>query len=126
MRTCSISQVSLTTPYLKLGSASKVKAYLQDLNICTPLRAHRNGKTSGGKHFSTGHIYQILSNPIYIGQVRHHGKTYDGEHEAIIPQELWDQVQSQFSEQAARPKGVSAQRKVQYPTRWKDLLFSWI
>ena len=52
--------------------------------------------------------YQILSNPIYIGQVRHHGKTYDGEHEAILPQKLWDQVQSKLAEKAARPKGVSA------------------
>tara|TARA_B100001059_G_scaffold126841_1_gene126821 strand:- start:136 stop:711 length:576 start_codon:yes stop_codon:yes gene_type:complete len=77
--------------YLRLGSASKVKTYLQDLDIRTPPREHRNGKTSGGKHFSTGHLYQILSNPIYIGQVRHHGKTYDGEHEAILPQKLWDQ-----------------------------------
>lgn len=101
--------------YLRLGSASKVKTYLQDLDIRTPLREHRNGKTSGGKHFSTGHLYQILSNPIYIGQVRHHAKTYDGEHEAILHQKLWDQVQSKLAEQAARPKGVSAQRKVQYP-----------
>ena len=101
--------------YLRLGSVSKVKTYLQDLDIRTPPRKHRNGKTSGGKHFSTGHLYQILSNPIYIGQVRHHGKTYNGEHEAILPQELWDQVQSRLAEKAARPKGVSAQRKVQYP-----------
>ena len=66
--------------YLKLGSASKVKTYLQELDIRTPPREHRNGKTSGGKYFTTGHLYQILSNPIYIGKVRHHGKIYDGQH----------------------------------------------
>ena len=101
--------------YLKLGSASKVKSYLQELDIRTPPREHRNGKTSGGKHFTTGHLYQILSNPIYIGKVRHHGKIYDGQHEAILPQSLWDEVQTKLAENAARPEGISAQRKLQYP-----------
>ncbi len=101
--------------YLKLGSASKVKTYLQELNIRTPPREHRNGKTSGGKFFTTGHFYHILSNPIYIGQVRHHGKIYDGQHEAILSQSLWDKVQTRLAENAARPKGITAQRKLQYP-----------
>ena len=38
--------------YLKLGSASKVKSYLQELGIRTPPREHRNGKTSGDKHLT--------------------------------------------------------------------------
>ncbi|MDA8636722.1 recombinase family protein [Rhodobacteraceae bacterium] len=101
--------------YLKLGSASKVKAYLQELNIRTPPREHRNGKTSGGKYFTTGHLYQILSNPIYIGQVRHHSNIYDGQHQAVLSQSLWDQVQTRLAENAARPKGISTQRKLQYP-----------
>ncbi len=101
--------------YLKLGSASKVKSYLQELGIRTPPREHRNGKTSGDKHFTTGHLYQILSNPVYIGKVRHHGKIYHGQHEAILNQNLWDQVQNKLVENAVRPKGTSAQRKLQYP-----------
>ena len=101
--------------YLKLGSASNVKSYLQKLGIRTPLREHRNGKTSGDKHFTTRHLYQILSNPIYIGKVCHHGKIYDGQHEAILKQNVWDQVQKKLAENAARPKGTSAQHKLQYP-----------
>ncbi|MGC6526482.1 MAG: recombinase family protein, partial [Paracoccaceae bacterium] len=101
--------------YVQLGSASKVKAYLRGLDIRTPVREHRNGKTSGDKHFTTGHLYQILSNPIYIGKVRHHGKIYDGQHEAILNQNLWDQVQNKLAKNAARPKGTSAQRTLQYP-----------
>ena len=38
-----------------------MKSYLQELGIRTPPREHRNGKTSGDKHFTTGHLYQILS-----------------------------------------------------------------
>ena len=107
--------VEIFEAYLKLGSASKVKSYLQELGIRTPPREHRNGKTSGDKHFTTGHLYQILSNPVYIGKVRHHGKIYHGQHEAILNQNLWDQVQNKLVENAVRPKGTSAQRKLQYP-----------
>lgn len=49
--------VEIFEAYLKLGSASKVKSYLQELGIRTPPREHRNGKTSGDKHFTTGHLY---------------------------------------------------------------------
>ena len=88
---------------------------MQELDIRTPPREHRNGKTSGGKYFTTGHLYQILSNPIYIGKVRHHGKIYDGQHHAILSQSLWDEVKHKLAENAARPKGISAKRKLQYP-----------
>lgn len=36
----------------------------------------------------------MLKNPIYSGQVRHNNAVYDGQHEAIIPLEQFEQVQS--------------------------------
>lgn len=38
-------------------------------------------------------IYSILRNPLYIGQVKYMGKIYPGEHEPVVPVELWNQVQ---------------------------------
>ena len=58
--------------YLKLSTASKINTYLQKLNIRTPPQEHRIGKTSGDKHFTTGHLYQRLFNPLLIGKVHHH------------------------------------------------------
>ena len=57
----------------------------------------------------------ILSHFLVCLYVRHYGKIYDGQHEAILNQNLWDQVQNKLAENAARPKGTSAQRKLQYP-----------
>jgi|GEM_PF-31047 len=37
-------------------------------------------------------VYRTLNNPAYVGLIRHHDQTYKGEHEAIIDQELWDEV----------------------------------
>ena len=46
-------------------------------------------------------ISSILQNPVYAGHVRHNGELYPGEHDAIIPFEVWEQAQALL---AARPK----------------------
>ena len=91
-----------------LGSVSKVKQELDQQGITTKVRYRKNrglissDKDSqkliktGGLPFHRGHLYQILSNPLYIGKVRHKDKVYEGKHEALIPQELWDTVQTKL------------------------------
>ncbi|WP_286293742.1 recombinase family protein [Aminobacter sp. SS-2016] len=61
-------------------------------------RYHRRPMTSGM-------LYKLLSNPLYIGKVRHKGNVYDGEHEAIIDIELFQAVQRQLAIGAAVPRG---------------------
>ena len=34
--------------------------------------------------FGRGNLYHLLSNPIYVGSIRHRDLVYDGEHQAII------------------------------------------
>ncbi|MEM8921241.1 MAG: recombinase family protein, partial [Pseudomonadota bacterium] len=54
--------------------------------------------SSGGVGFSRGRLYHLLSNPIYIGKIRHHHETYDGRHDAIIDAALWAKVQAKLAE----------------------------
>ena len=46
----------------------------------------------------------MLSNSIYIGQVRHKKTCYPGQHEAIIEKELWDQVQQHMARNSEEHK----------------------
>jgi site-specific DNA recombinase len=39
-------------------------------------------------------IFRMLRNPVYIGKVRWNDKIYDGQHEAIISKELFEEAQS--------------------------------
>jgi DNA invertase Pin-like site-specific DNA recombinase len=55
-----------------------------------------------------GMLYTLLSNPIYVGKLRHRHQVYDGEHPAIIDPDLFDQVQAVLEEQAATPRGSIA------------------
>jgi len=41
-----------------------------------------------------GQLYHLLSNPIYIGKLRHHDQIYDGEHAGIIEPAVFDAVQT--------------------------------
>ena len=48
---------------------------------------------------SRGHLYWILSNPIYVGRLRHKGQIHDGLHPAIVDVEIWDRVQQRLASQ---------------------------
>src|SRR5438270_1585505 len=47
--------------YLEIGSAPRLKERVDELGLITPKRLTRKGQ-SGGKPFSLGHLYWILSN----------------------------------------------------------------
>ncbi|MBT3787082.1 MAG: recombinase family protein, partial [Alphaproteobacteria bacterium] len=83
--------------YLELGTVRRLKDKADDLGIVTKRRKQRNGKLTGGRPFSRGNLYQLLSNPLYIAMVPHKGNTYPGQHKAIIDQVLWDDVQQNLS-----------------------------
>ena len=69
---------------------------------------------------SRGALYSILQNPIYIGKIRHKDQTYDGQHEPIIPHDIWDKVQEKLSSQAAAQRG---HKKATDKNMLKGLLF---
>src|SRR5215204_6103780 len=92
----------LFTSYLELGSVSALKCRLDAAGRHVPERVDGAGRRCGGKPFSRGHLYKILSNPIYIGQLSHRGKTYDGQHPAIVEQATWDNAQARLASHAHR------------------------
>ena len=85
--------------YLELGSVVRLKAALDAEAAVTPTRVSRTGGTSGGRPFSRGHLYWILSNPIYIGRLSHKGQVHDGLHAAIVEPEVWETVHERLQAQ---------------------------
>jgi site-specific DNA recombinase len=83
--------------YLELGCVAKLKAQLDRDGVKSKARLSPSGMKSGGMSYSRGSLYCLLQNPIYLGKIQHRDATYAGEHDAIIPQELWDRVQERLS-----------------------------
>src|SRR5271154_1212237 len=89
--------------YLKTGSVPKLKRELDRDGVVSKIRVSRNGIRSGGLSFSRGALYELLSNPIYIGEIRHKRERHPGQHEAILDRKLWERVQRKLQNRAARP-----------------------
>lgn len=81
---------------------------------------HDGYKTKKGNMFGTGGVKEILMNPTYIGKIRYNVREnwsekrrkginknpiiVDGEHEGIIPIELWNKVQEMYKLKSGKPK----------------------
>jgi site-specific DNA recombinase len=96
---------SLFRRYLEIGSVVRLKAILDQEDTRLPLRTDGTGKTTGGGLISRGHLYKILSNPIYLGRLTHKGQAHDGLHDPIVDQETWDRVQRLLAEHAQSRAG---------------------
>ncbi|MFD0916533.1 recombinase family protein [Pseudahrensia aquimaris] len=83
--------------YLKHGTIRETKAEADSLGLRSRRWTTRTGKDRGGLLFTRGHLYRILTNPIYTGLVHHKGATYKGQHDGIVDPAIWQRVQDQLS-----------------------------
>jgi site-specific DNA recombinase len=95
---------TIFTSYLEVGNVRLLVDYLAKRGIRTRPKSSEASKRPGGGNFCRGALYAILNNPVYIGKTRHGDKLYDGQHDAILDQDLWDRVQAKLSENAALPR----------------------
>jgi site-specific DNA recombinase len=88
--------------YLELGWVRLLKDDLDRRGIVSKVRVSRKGIASGGRSFSRGALYELLSNPIYIGEIRHRQERHRGQHEPILERDFWETVQARLRDHARR------------------------
>jgi site-specific DNA recombinase len=89
---------SIFRRYTQLRSVQELKQALDAAGIVSKIRTAADGRKYGAQTLSRGALYLMLQNRIYCGEIVHKGKSYPGEHEAIVDQALWDEVQAILSE----------------------------
>ena len=53
-------------------------------------------------------LFNMLANRIYLGEIVHKGDSMPGEHDALIPPELWDEVQQTIAQgKVERTSGIN-------------------
>src|SRR5205814_1546859 len=87
--------------YRELGCVRRVKEEADRLGLRTKCGTTANGAERGGKAFSRGHLYTLLSNPIYTGRIAHKAELYRGQHPALIDDESWSAVRDQLAANAS-------------------------
>ncbi len=53
----------------------------------------KKGRPMGGLPFDKCSLHRLLTNPLYIGKIRHKDEIFDGEHEAIVDADVFQKVQ---------------------------------
>src|SRR5215217_3636364 len=96
--------------FVRLGSATKLVIELTREGV-----RHKRGKP-----IDKGFLYKLLNNRLYIGDALHKGRSHPGEHEAIISQDLSDQVHSILQES---PRRRACKTRAQTPALLKGLIF---
>jgi site-specific DNA recombinase len=69
---------------------------------CTKQSLTRQGHVRGGRPFTKGSLYQLLTNVTYIGQVRYHQEVHPGEQPALVEQQVWQEVQALLAHNGRR------------------------
>src|SRR5260221_9926633 len=86
--------------YLELKSFSKLVAELDRRGIVTKRRKTKVAKYNGAIPFTYGPLAYFLKNRVYLGEVHHGGKWFEGEQEAIIDRATFDRVQELLKSKA--------------------------
>lgn len=85
--------------YLQLKSVRALVEESASQGFCSRSSLRKNGSAAMTRPFGRGNLYHLLSNVIYVGRIRHREKIYDGEHEAIIDREMFEEVQRCLTQQ---------------------------
>lgn len=82
--------------FTEWGSARAVAGWLNEIEVTT----------RQGNIWTTAHIYRLLSNYTYKGEVFYKGVIYPGEHKGLVSLELWDKAQEVLKENSPVARGT--------------------
>ncbi|NVD45338.1 recombinase family protein [Qipengyuania atrilutea] len=105
--------------YLELGSVHALQRDLEGRQIHSKLHITAKGRRMGGLPFSRGALFHLLRNRIYLGQITHKGEIYEGAHDAIVSEELFDWLQARLNAQVRRHRSKAARRISKAPLTGK-------
>ena len=71
------------------GSAARLVRELAIEGRTTKAWVTQSGRQHPGRAITQPYLFQLLRNRLYLGEMVHKGRSYPGQHEAIVSQELW-------------------------------------
>lgn len=78
--------------YLECGSVSLTIHRLDEMHWTNKAWTTKGGRSMGGAPFNKSQMFSLLTNVVYLGKVKHKDDVFDGQHEAIIDDGLFNRV----------------------------------
>lgn len=107
--------------FLRTRRYISVMNAVRDAGYCSSVKLSRQGVPRGGTPMSAGTVYGILRNPIYVGKIRGHDTNYQGVHEPLISNEIWDAAQVLSEERKKRSPHAKDTHHFLAGLLWDDL-----
>ncbi len=105
--------------FLRIGSTTILARQLNDQGHMTKAWTTVKGRVRTGSPWHKAHLYRLLNNRTYLGEVTHKEKVYPGEQKAIIERSLWDKAHSIL---AKNYHARSASTRAETPALLKGLI----
>lgn len=84
--------------YLELKNLMPVVEELDKRGWKNKLWHSKKGLPKGGRQFNKCSVHALLTNPIYCGKIKHKSDLYQGQHQAIVDEDIFARVQAQLRE----------------------------
>ena len=97
--------------YLELASLARTTRWANLKGHRTKHVLCKNGKEFKSREFTRADIQRMLSNIAYVGRIRFDESEYDGEHEGIVPEDKFIQVQELLAAKKDKPRRGDQQQK---------------
>ncbi|MEO1042655.1 MAG: recombinase family protein [Pseudomonadota bacterium] len=94
----------ISRTYLELRSVHRLMHHLAVNGITSKAWTTRKGNQRGGKRLGRGALFYLLRNKTYIGLTPQGDDAYEGQHTAIIRDDVFAEVQSLLDSQAMRQR----------------------
>ena len=79
--------------YLDRQSLITTAAELERRGWTTKRWVTKKGREMGGKPFGKNNLFKMLTNRIYLGKITYKDEVHEGEHPAIVDEEIFERVQ---------------------------------
>ncbi|WLQ13278.1 recombinase family protein [Hahella aquimaris] len=99
--------------FIALGSSTSLMKELRQQGVTAKSWTTSDGRVREGKPLDRTMIYRVLTNRVYLGEIRHRKAWYKGKHSPLISPELWDQAH-EILRKNHRSRGNTLRAKVPY------------
>lgn len=106
--------------YAEHGSAARLVREMAVEGHTTKAWVTQGGRQRTGRPIDQQYIFALLRNRIYLGEIRNRRVWYAAQHEAIVPQDLWEAVHAFITRRKQAPR----EHRAKHPALLAGLLFA--
>lgn len=107
--------------FIRTERYTAVMNAVREAGLCSTVKYSKRGIPRGGTPIGPGTVHGIIRSPIYVGEIQGQGRTYQGQHEAIISRETWEAAKAISAARSKKPPDAKRTNHFLAGLLWDDL-----